>query len=258
MRDDSPGGYGAAFADVYDEWYADVSDAESAVRSLLRMSERESSGASDRPAPHTAILELGVGTGRLALPLALAGPTVIGLDASPEMIAVLRDKPRSQVVRALVGDMTRIPLADGSVGLVFCAFNTFFNVPSESLQRRCLAEVRRILRPGGVLAIEAFVPMGGMPERGVAVKESTEDRVVVTTALHDPVSQTIRGRHLEVTPEDARTRPWTLRYATPDQLDEMARSVGLRPGRRMGAWDGADFTSDSESHVSVYHNPERR
>ena len=132
-----PGTYGASFADVYDDWYGTISDVDATVAALSRLAGRG------------LVVELGVGTGRIALPLAADGATVIGIDASPDMLARLRAKPHADRVCVTVADMAELPLAAGRAGLVFAAFNTFFNLPDAAAQRRALTEVARVLAPGG-------------------------------------------------------------------------------------------------------------
>ncbi len=241
MHDPPLNAYGAAFADVYDDWYGDVSDVEATVERLRALAEGR------------AVVELGVGTGRLAIPLAAAGLTVFGVDASPEMMAVLASKqPRPSVV-AVLADMARLPFGDGSVGLVFAAFNTFFNLGSGEQQSRGFAEAARVIGPGGRFVVEAFVPpLDQMPETGVSVRDESPDSVTVTSSRHDALDQTITGEHVVVTPDDVARRRWSLRYATPDQLDVMAAAAGLVVEWRASSWAREPFDEESDVHVSCY------
>ena len=240
MHDHPPDRYGAAFADVYDEWYGDVSDTAATVAGLRGL-------ATGR------VLELGVGTGRIGVPLADAGSLVLGLDASREMLAVLATKRSEDMPIAILADMSRLPFADSTMQLVFAAFNTMFNLTTELAQRRCIAEAARVLGPSGRLAIECFVPPpDAMPARGASVRHASTESVTVMTSKHDPADQTILGEHVEVTPDRVTRRPWALRYASPDQLDSMAAAAGLSLESRTASWSGRAFDESSDAHVSVY------
>jgi SAM-dependent methyltransferase len=253
-----PSRYGEAFADVYDDWYADAFDTEGAVAALTGLA---------GPGP---VLELGVGTGRLALPLADAGLTVVGLDASPAMFEQLAAKPGAAGVRTVLADMAdvggaistaadSIDSTGGSVPiagyrLVFCAYNTFLNLDTEDAQRRCLAGCADLLALDGAVVIEAYVPA---PPEGVArtsldVARVTTDAVVLTATEHDPVGQVVTGQHFELRDGTVRLRPWRVRYLTPEQLDALAAEAGLVLAERWSDWRGAPFDDDSDTHVSVY------
>src|SRR5699024_8523410 len=101
---------------------------------------------------------LGVGTGRLAIPLAERGLDVTGVDTSPAMLEVLADKDPDGRVRTILGDMADPRVGDRQFDLVFVAYNTFFNLVADGAQQRCLARVRELLAPGGRFVVEAFVP----------------------------------------------------------------------------------------------------
>lgn len=238
--------YGDAFADVYDEWYGTVSDVESTVSALARLSDE----VGDFP-----IVELGVGTGRLAIPLArlIAPRQVIGIESSAAMLLQLARKPGSEMVSTILGDMID-DLPAGPVGVVFAAFNTFFNLESEERQRRCMRTVAQRLAPAGVLVIEALVPEH--PTRSgshVEVKSIDSDRVVLSVSRYDGTEQTAEGQFIEFTETGGvRLRPWSIRHVSPAELDSMAADVGLVLRHRCETFAGAAFTDDSTRHVSVY------
>ena len=237
--------YGERFADVYDDWYADITDVVACTTTLARL-------AGDRP-----VLELGVGTGRLAIPLAERGVEVIGVDSSPAMLVKLAAKPGSDRVEAILGDMADPPVGDRRFGLVFVAFNTFFNLTSAGEQQRCLDAVARLLDDDARFVLEAFVPPdegdGAVgADRTVVPTRLTTDRVVLTATIHDRPAQTITGQHIDITEAGTTLRPWKIRYASPVQLDAMAEKAGLRRADRWAGWTGEPFGPDSPAHVSVY------
>ncbi|GJM38298.1 MAG: methyltransferase [Acidimicrobiales bacterium] len=236
-----PQTYGESFADVYDEWYADVSDVEATVAGITALADTG------------PVLELGIGTGRLAVPLADTGLDVTGIDASPAMLAILAAKPGSERIRVIEADMAAPPLAASTFAVAFAAFNTFFNLTTDDAQRRCVAALASAVRPGGCVVIEGFVPpTTGLADGGVSVREITTDRAVVTASQHDEVSQTIRGQHIEFSSAGVRLRPWELHYRTPTQLDDLFAAGGFALERRTGGWRDEPFTPESDVHVSVY------
>ena len=240
--------YGERFADVYDEWYADITDVAATVATVAAL-------AGDGP-----VIELGVGTGRLALPLAAAGVEVWGVDASPSMLERLRAKPGAAAVHALEGDFAALDdLADlpHDAAVVLVAFNTFFNLADADAQRRCLAGVARRLRPGGRLVVEAVVPeLDPAAPRGVVAPLAVDaDRVVLHVTLRGADPHTVAGQHVTITEDGIRLRPWLVRYATPDELDAMAAEVGLDREDRWADWHRRPFTGDDDRHVTVYRRP---
>ncbi len=250
-----PGSYGEAFADVYDEWYSDVTDTVACVATVARL-------AGGGP-----VLELGAGTGRLVIPLAAAGVDVWALDASRTMLAALAAKPGSTRVRLLLGDMARPPVRPGAgFGVVLCAFNALFNLPDVAEQRLCLEAAAGLLAPGGRLVVETSLP-GGAPDPdtgrpaspgdfetdAVDVRALEEDRVVLSAWQHRPANQEIRGQMIDITAAGIRLRPWQLHYRTAPQLDATARDAGLVLLERWSDWQGARFDPVlSTEQIAVY------
>lgn len=238
--------YGESFADVYDQWYPDVSDTEATVTRILELAEPG------------LIVELGIGTGRLALPLTAAGRSVRGIDSSPAMLERLHEKQGSEQIDVVVGDMATVAFGEpGEAGLVFVAFNTFFNLTTATAQETCLSSVAKVLRPGGRFVLEAFVPppVAELERSGLSTKTVGLDRVVLTATETNAAAQTISGQHIEITESGIRLRPWMLRFAHPDEIDSMAESAGLTLEARTASWDGDRFDSKSETHVSIYQKP---
>lgn len=238
--------YGDRFADVYDDWYDDPVATEAAV---LRIAE-VAAGASEAGAP--AVLELGVGTGRLALPLVEAGLSVTGLDASSAMLGRLADKPGAAAVATVVGDMAG-PLPDGPFDLVLVARNTLFNLTTEADQRACLAEVVRVLAPAGRLLVEAFVPADEEgPTSSVEVRSISTDRVLLFVDRHDSAAGESWSSFVDIRPDGVHFRPCHVRYLRPAALDDLAAQAGLGLEARHGDWSGAPFDEASPQHISVY------
>jgi SAM-dependent methyltransferase len=236
--------YGDRFADVYDDWYAEVTDVAACTQ---RVAELAGSGP---------VLELGVGSGRLALPLAARGLEVHGIDASRAMLDRLRAKPAGDRIRLTCGDMADLELTDSPpFAVVLAAFNTLFNLPTADAQRRCMERVASLLAPGGLFVVEAFVP-AEPPARGpasaIVPRHLGVDEVVLAASQHDEAAQTITGQHIHITEAGIRLRPWHLRYAPPDELDAMAAAAGLALVSRHADWQGTAFGPDASVHVSAY------
>jgi SAM-dependent methyltransferase len=241
----TPPDYGRSFADVYDSWYADVSDVDATVRRVAELC----AGTERR------VLELGVGSGRLALPLVDAGLVVTGIDLSDSMLDLLAAKDAAGSVAVVHGDMAVADtLVDPPFDVVLVAFNTFFNLASEDQQRRCLEGVARLLSPTGCLLVEAFVPTDppDAVERDLSATRVELDRLVLAATEHDPTAQTITGQHVDITEAGVRLRPWRIRYATPVQIDAMATRAGLALAERHAGWEGEPLTGSTLTHVSRY------
>lgn len=243
MKGYDPSTYGDRIAEIYDEVLPDWVAAETgrAVDFLAAL-------AGPGPA-----LELGIGTGRIALPLAARGVAVEGIDASPAMVARLRAKPGGDGIPVTVGDFADVGV-EGNFRLIFCVFNTFFALLTQEDQVRCFQNVARHLTGDGSFVIEAFVPDPTLFDRGQRVEaEAVElDRVILQVSRHDPVNQQVWSQKILLTEAGARFYPVQIRYAWPAELDLMARSAGLRLTERWGGWGREPFTVRSRRHVSVY------
>jgi SAM-dependent methyltransferase len=230
--------YGESIADVYDELYQqlDPSDAVAAIRSL----------ANGKP-----VLELGVGTGRIAVPLAEAGVDVSGIDISEPMLARLRAKTNR--VKLHQSDFAEIAI-DGAFGVVFVAFNTFFTLPDQDAQLRCFTSVATKLLSGGVFVIEAFVPDTARftKDQVLQTLRVETDHVVLEATKHDRASQRLDSQLVMLRETGVRFLPIQLRYAWPSELDVMAKLAGLRIRERWANWRAAPFSSTSTMHVSIY------
>ena len=236
-----PATYGDGFADVYDDWYATVSDVDATVAGVVAL-------AGGGP-----VLELGVGTGRLAIPIAATGLEVVGIDASAAMLARLAAKPGADAVRVIEADMADVPGEPGHFAVAFAAYNTWFNLTDDGAQRRCVRSLAAALRPGGRVAIEAFVPPAeGFNDGGISVRTPAVGRAVISVSQHDAPTQRIRGRHIDISAAGVVVRPWALRYRTPEQLDALFAEHGFALERRRADWTGTPSSAASAAHVSVY------
>jgi len=199
-------------------------------------------------------LELAVGTGRIALPLAARGIRVDGVDISPAMVAQLRAKPGGDQISVTIGDFADVPVP-GTYRLIFVVFNTMFNLLTQEDQVRCFENVAAHLTDDGSFVIEAGVPNFLYRLRNdqyVDAEAIGVDEVRLDVARHDPVKQLLEESHVSLSSEGVRLNPIVTRYAWPSELDLMARIAGLRLKERWGGWSREPFTSTSSTCVSVY------
>jgi SAM-dependent methyltransferase len=231
--------YGDRIADIYDELH--TSYEEAAISALAQI------------AGNGPVLELGIGTGRIALPLANSGLEVHGIDASAAMISRLRAKPGGDSISVTLGDFADVQ-ADREFSLIFVVFNTFFLLLSQKEQVRCFCNVANHLSKDGVFLLEAFVPDMTRFDRGqnVSATKVTSEHVRLDVAEHDPVEQRVNSHHVFITGEGIKLYPVQIRYAWPSELDLMAELAGLKLRWRWGGWQRESFTARSEKHISVY------
>jgi SAM-dependent methyltransferase len=233
--------YGDRIAVVYDRIAHPPSDAETAATFLSAL-------ARGGPA-----LELGIGTGRVALPLVQRGVEVHGIDASAAMVARLRAKPGGERIPVTIGNFGDLAIGR-RFSLVFVVFNTFFGLLSQEAQVRCFARVAEHLTDDGVFVIEAFVPDLTLfdHDQRLDVRQVGSDAVELTASLHDPVGQRTNSAHVVLSPKGVDLYPVQVRYAWPAELDLMARLAGLRLRERWGGFGREPFSAASRLHVSVY------
>jgi SAM-dependent methyltransferase len=233
--------YGERMAEVYDQWPGVPQNTDAIVAALTRL-------AGSGP-----ILELGIGTGRIALPLAQHGFRVHGIDASPAMVAHLRAKPGGEHIPVTIGNFADMAV-EGRFTLIFVVFNTFFGLLSQDDQVRCVQGVAQHLTDNGLFVLEAFVPDLTRYDRGqrVEARQVESDQVHLATSVHDPVQQRVMTQQVVLTAQGTRFYPVQTRYAWPAELDLMARLAGLQLRHRWSGWAEEPFTASSGSHVSVY------
>ncbi|NYH43302.1 SAM-dependent methyltransferase [Micromonospora jinlongensis] len=199
------------------------------------------------------VLELAIGTGRVALPLAERGLSVHGVEASEEMVAQLRAKPGGDQIPVVVADMADVPVK-GEFRLAYLVFNTLFNLVDAERQADCFRNVARVLSPGGAFVIETFVPdpRDFDSDEQVQVRSVTEDSATIRLHKYDRPAQRFIRQTITFDAEGVHLRPFAMRYAWPHQIDEMAQQAGLRLTERYADWQRRPFHADSPSHISVY------
>ena len=241
-----PSTYGDRFADIYDEWVQSVPlDTEAAVDFLAEL-------AGTGPA-----LELAIGTGRVALPLAARGIAVHGIDASEAMVAQLRSKPDGEKIAVEIGDFADVAV-EGRFRLVYVVFNTLFALQTQGEQVRCFENVAARLTPGGFFVVEAFIPDLSRFDRGqrVEVNRVGADDVWLGFGRHYPVEQRVEWQHVQLSSAGTRFYPVHVRYAYPSELDLMARLAGLSLRDRFDGWKREPFTGMIGASISVYERSE--
>lgn len=231
----------ARFSDIYDNVTATAHDVDQAVNFLAL----QANGA--------PVLELGIGTGRIALPLQARGLNVYGIDISEEMVARLRAKPGGNDIQVVMGDFAEVDLGR-TFSLVFAVFNTFFALLERNDQVRCFRNVARHLSEEGRFVVEASVPDNQRWTDGQAVRcwHVDSDQVFVELSRHDPVNQGISSQWLLATHDGFRLYPMQIRYAWPSEMDAMAQQAGLDLLERWGGWSREAFNAKSSRHISVY------
>jgi SAM-dependent methyltransferase len=233
--------YGERIAETYDTRPEIPTDTDDTVAFLAEI------------AGKGPVLELGIGTGRIALPLAGRGLQVSGIDASPAMVAKLREKPGGSRIPVTRGNFADVAV-EGRFSLVYVVFNTFFGLLSQEDQVRCFANVAARLEPLGVFVIEAFVPDLTLFDRGQRVNAIRLDdqEVIIDASRLELGNQSIRAQHIHLRDGGVKLFPVQLRYAWPSELDLMARLASMRLRERWAGWRRESFSAESRKHVSVY------
>jgi SAM-dependent methyltransferase len=242
--------YGARFfgereAAVYDDLAADMFDAAVVTPVVETLADLAGRGGA---------LEFGIGTGRIALPLAERGVRVHGIDASEAMVARLRAKPGGEEIDVTVGDFSATRV-DGQFSLVYLVFNTIFNLITQDEQVACFRNAAEHLDPGGRFVVELVVPDLQRLGPGQNISVSGVDARALSFDVYDVVTQQMTSQHFVISEERVNSYPVEGRYAWPSELDLMARLAGLSLRERWGGWKREPFTSVSRSHVSVYEKP---
>ncbi len=239
MKDYEDSTYGDLIADEYDALYSEYDPASIDLLAEL---------AGDGP-----VLELGIGTGRIALPLQEMGVAVHGIDSSEAMVSKMRAKPGGADIEVLIGSFADFKL-EQRFKLVYVVFNTFFALLTQEMQVSCFKSVSEHLSDDGVFLIEAFVPdvKRFIDHQTLRVVNITENESHLDVSQHDPVNQHIIAQHIIHSSEGTRLYPVKLRYAWPSEFDLMAQLAGLSLHHRWGSWSKDAFTRESKRHISIY------
>jgi SAM-dependent methyltransferase len=196
-------------------------------------------------------LELGIGTGRIALPLAQRGVRVHGIDLSDAMVAKLRSKAGADQISVTIGDFATTTV-DGRFSIAYLVFNTIMNLTTQDEQVACFRNVAGHLQPGGYFVIEVMVPDLQRLPPGERVRAFTVSATRLGFDEYDVASQGLISHHYWAVDGKLEGDSMPFRYVWPAELDLMARLAGMSLRERWSGWNREPFTSDSTSHVSVW------
>jgi SAM-dependent methyltransferase len=229
----------------YDEWHSPPPDE---TLTAIRFIE-------DRVGPAGTVVEYGVGTGRIAIPLAVKGYTVCGIDSSPEMLAELAKKDPTGLVTVLNDDMSTVQL-ERKFGLAVCIFNTLHCAPDQDSQVAFFRNASRHLLPDGRLIVETEII--GLQDfsrnKRITPVAVANGYAALAVMLHDPCGQMLARQNIEFRGSGISLTLNQIRYTWPAELDLMARLAGLSLLERFGGWGGENFAGDGYC-VSVYQKP---
>ena len=202
------------------------------------------------------VLELAIGTGRIALPLSERGLAVSGFDASAEMLEILRAKPGGSSIQTWVDDMAAFE-TDQTFDIAFLVFNTLYNLTRQADQISCFQHVAKHLKPGGRFLVEAFMPNRDSFENNQAVRTKyvSFDKVWLEAVQHDPIAQKLNYQRIRISKHGTELKPLPMRYVWPAELDLMAQLAGLHPVAHWGGWQKQPLTAESSMYVIVYEKP---
>ncbi|CAN7143606.1 class I SAM-dependent methyltransferase [Mesorhizobium amorphae] len=235
--------YGEIYAPIYDE-YTRLQGKIAEVSEAVAFLERYCRGGS--------ALELGIGDGRVAVPLSESGVKVEGIDNSCSMLKLLAK--RTNQIKAWEGDISHFR-SEQSYNLVYCVYFTFTLLFTREAQIACLRSAAEALDDEGVLVIELGVPsldplVGG--QQTTKARLVDHENTIVNVAVHDPLNQSLVSTLLWFSGTSVRRLPQRVRYVYHQELDTMAECVGLELIERWGDWGRGEFTERSERHISVY------
>lgn len=243
--DDTDGYFGESVAARYDESSAGMFASDVVEPAVDVLAELAGDGRA---------LELGIGTGRIALPLARRGVGVHGIDVSRAMVSRLRAKPGGDGIGVTIGDFATTKV-EGTFSVAYLVFNTIMNLTTQAEQVACFRNVAGHLEPGGTFVIEVMVPDLRRLPPGQNVVPFHVDGGRLGFDLYDVATQAMSSHHVEVTDGRGSYFSVPFRYVWPAELDLMAQLAGLRLRERWDGWNREPFTSESRQHVSVWEKP---
>ncbi|MER9977474.1 class I SAM-dependent methyltransferase [Mesorhizobium sp. M0085] len=235
--------YGEVYASIYEE-YTTLQGKVAEVDETVAFLERYCSGGS--------ALELGIGDGRVAVPLSERGVNVEGIDNSCSMLKLLAK--RTDLIKARQGDIAHF-VSEQRYNMVYCVYYTFTLLVTREAQIACLRSAAEALDDKGVVVIELDVPglssfVGG--QKTATARLVDQENTILRVAVHDSLNQNLISTLLWFSGTSVRRLPQRVRYVYPQELDTMAECVGLELAERWGDWARGAFTDRSERHISVY------
>jgi SAM-dependent methyltransferase len=242
---DEDGFFGEPVAATYDESSAAMFESSVVQPAVDVLAELAGSGRA---------LELGIGTGRIALPLSRRGVPVHGIDLSRAMVARLREKPGADAIDVTIGDFatTRV---EGPFSVAYLVFNTIMNLTTQAAQVACFRNAAAHLEPGGCFVIEVGVPDLRRLPPGQTVVPFHVGATGWAFDVYDVATQSMSSNYVEVEGGRGEYRSIPFRYVWPAELDLMAELAGMRLRHRWDGWTRAPFTGESRQHVSVWEKP---
>lgn len=232
-----------AWAEHYDRSFLGAVDPSEAVTKLAEL-------ATDGPT-----LELAIGTGRIAIPLARSGVEVDGIELSEVMAAKLEAKATGLPIRVIIGDMAEHRTVDRPYALIYAAYSALHLLPSQEQQIRCVANVALSLAPGGHFVVEATHPQvfaGPLRGKNLNIRDMTDRALVLSASVVETAAQTVQFQEVSFENGKVHMLPCHVRWIWPAELDLMAAAAGLVLVSRSEDWTGKPLTSSSTRHVSVY------
>jgi len=242
---DADGCFGERVAATYDESAAEMFEPGAVAPAVEVLAGLAGGGRA---------LELGIGTGRIALPLARRGVPVHGIDLSRAMVARLRAKPGGDQVGVTIGDFATAQ-PGGTFAVAYLVFNTIMNLTTQDAQVACFRNVAAHLEPGGCFVVEVMIPdLRKLPAGQNAVPfHMSPTRWAFD--IYDVATQAMSSNYIEVVDGRGEYASFPFRYVWPAELDLMARLAGLRQRERWEGWTREPFTSESGQHVSIWEKP---
>jgi SAM-dependent methyltransferase len=229
----------------YDESSADMFEPEMVEPAVDFLAELAAGGRA---------LELGIGTGRIALPLAQRGAPVHGIELSNAMAARLRAKPGGEEIGVTIGDFATTTV-EGTFSLAYVVFNTIGNLTTQAAQVACFRNVAAHLEPGGCFVIELGIPDLRRLPPGDTMRVFDAGETHWGIDEYDVATQRLTSHHFSLVDGRFELRSIPFRYAWPAELDLMAELAGMRLRERWAGWRREPFTSESRTHVSVWEKP---
>lgn len=234
--------FAGAAAERYDADCAERFEPEHLARTANLLAELAGDGRA---------LEFGIGTGRVALPLAERGVPVSGIELSEDMLAQLRAKPGSEALELALGDFAHTKVT-GACSLTYLVFNTINNLTTQEDQLACFTNAAAHLEPGGAFLIEVGVPALRKLPPGQDTVVFAHHEAKLGFDVYDVAHQGMSSHHIDFAETGVRYRTIPFRYVWPAELDLMARMAGMHLVHRWSDWNRAEFTSESEQHISVW------